>query len=284
MKGDIIVANIFSGLEEFGLGNLSGMNIYEDKAKEAEKVANADKKPTITEEDIIFDKTYKCPVCDSEFKSKMVKSGKVKLHSLDMDLRPRYLLVDPLKYDAIVCPHCGYAALNRFFSYVTGAQATLIKNNISVAFRGLKESGVILSYDEAIARHKLSLVNSIVKKSKTSERAYTCLKTAWLIRGKAESLPEDTANYKQEIDKLNQEELEFITKAYDGFEEGFSKETFPMCGMDENTVAILVAELARRVGKFDESSRWVSRVLIARDSSDRLKEKAREIKNLLTQK
>lgn len=274
------MANLFSGLEAFGLGNLTEINVYDkEKAEENETVKEI--RPSFSEEDIIFDKTFSCPVCDAEFKTKMVKSGKVKLLSLDTDLRPRYQYTDPLKYDAILCPNCGYAALNRFFKYVTSTQAALIKNNITATFRKFEEKGEIFSYDDAIARHKMALVNAIVKKAKTSERAYTCLKTAWVIRGKAENLPKDTPDYQRVAEALEKEETEFITNAYEGFVEAFMKETFPMCGMDENTITLLVAELARKIKKYDESSRWISKVLISRDCNERIKEKAREIKDLI---
>lgn len=275
------MANIFSGLEEFGLGGLSEMDIYDSKEKDSAKKPGEEDKPTFLEEDQIFDKTYSCPVCDNEFKSKTVKSGKVKLLSLDTDLRPLYENMDPLKYDAIVCPTCGFAALNRFFKYVSSAQANLIKTNISNNFRGIKEAGNIFTYDDAISRHKLSLVNAIVKKSKISERAYTCLKTAWVIRGKADSLPKNLPDYDKVIKELRTEELDFLSKAYIGFGEAFSKENFPMCGMDEITITLLMAELARRIGKFDEAGRWISRVLIARDANERIKQKAREIKEMI---
>lgn len=275
------MANLFSGLEQFGLGNLSDINVYDEKEKEDSKKTAEEVKPSFAEEDIIFDKTHVCPVCDQEFKAKMVKSGKVKLLTLDTDLRPRYQLADPLKYDAILCPNCGYAALSRFFKYVTNAQAQLIKKNISASFHGIKETGDAFTYDDAITRHKLALVNAIVKKAKTSERAYICLKTAWLLRGKAENLPKDTPDYSAVIEALEKEELEFITNAYDGFNEAFSKETFPMCGMDENTMTLLVADLARKTQKYEEASRWISKVLIARDSNERIKSKAREIKELI---
>lgn len=272
------MANLFSGLEAFGLGNLSDMSVYEEKEKDAAKKSDNKDKPAFQEEEIIFDKTFTCPVCDQEFKSKQVKSGKVKLLNLDPDLRPVYQFMDPLKYDAIVCPNCGFSALNRFFKYVTGAQAQLIKKNISANFKGMKDSGPILTYDEALTRHKLALVNAIVKKSKTSERAYTCLKTAWILRGKAETLPTDTPDYKKQIADMEKEELDFIAKAYVGFDEAFSTETFPLCGMDESTMTLLMAELARRIGKYDEASRWISRVLISKEASERIKEKARDIK------
>ncbi|MHB8128098.1 MAG: DUF2225 domain-containing protein [Mobilitalea sp.] len=272
---------MFSGLEAFGLGNLSEIDIYEDKEKENAKKSLEDDKPAFSEEDNIFDKTFACPVCDKEFRTKQIKSGKVKLLTLDTDLRPIYQYMDPLKYDAILCPNCGFAALNRFFKYVTQAQAGLIKKNISAAFRGIKESGNIFSYDDAISRHKLALVNAIVKKAKTSERAYTCLKTAWVIRGKAEILPKETQDYKKLIGDMNAEELDFISKAYIGFDEAFGKETFPMCGMDEITITLLMADLSRRIGKFDEAGRWISKVLISREANERIKQKAREIKDMI---
>lgn len=275
------MASLFSGLEEFGLGNLSDINVYDDKEKANTNKQQEEEKPSFSEEDAIFDKTYSCPVCDQEFKSKTVKSGKVKLSSLDTDLRPIYQDMDPLKYDAIVCPSCGFAALNRFFKYVSTGQASLIKSNITAAFRGLKEEGSILTYDDAIARHKLALINAIVKKAKTSERAYTCLKTAWIIRGKAETLPKELPDYSSQLEELKKEELDFISKAYTGFEEAFSKEDFPMCGMDEATITLLMAELARRIGKLDEAGRWVSKVLTARDANERIKAKARDIKDMI---
>lgn len=273
--------NLFSDLEVLGLNNLSGMNIYEEKSKEEGKEKDAPDKVSLCEEDIIFDKTYVCPVCDREFKSKTVKSGKIKLQSLDNDLRPRYHLFDPLKYDAIICPYCGYAALNRFFKYMTSSQAELIRKQISASFKGIDETTGAYSYDDAILRHKLALVNTVVKKAKTSERAYTCLKTAWVIRGKAENLPEDTPGYEDIIKSLQKEEMEFIRKAYEGFSEAYEKESFPMCGMDEVTIDLLMGELARRFGKIEEASRWISKVLISREASERIKQRARDIKDLI---
>lgn len=279
------MANLFSGLDAFGLGKLSNMDVYakEDKSEKKPTENKVEEKSKVLESDIIFDKGFTCPVCDKEFKAKTVKTGKVKLISADTDLRPKYQLVDSLKYDAIVCPHCGYAALNRFFNYMTSPQAKLIKQNISASFQGIKSEGDVYNYDEAIVRHKLALMNTVVKRSKISERAYTCLKTAWLIRGNAESMIEEKPEIakSEEIIQMQKEELEFLTNAYEGFIEAFSKEMFPMCGMDENTMTYLVAELARRIGKNEEASRWISKVLIARDANDRIKQKARELKEKL---
>lgn len=272
---------LFSNLGQFGLGKLEKMDVFEEDVKKEGSDDAAEEKHTVMEEDLLFDKGYTCPVCDQEFHSKMVRTGKVKLLSADTDLRPKYQLVDSLKYDALVCPKCGYASLSRFFKFMLPAQAKMIRENITTNFRGIDTAGNTYSYDDAIARHQLALANAVVKKAKTSEKAYTCLKIAWLYRGKAESLPKDTENYNQEIKELKQQEVELLNNACEGFLSAYSKESFPMCGMDELTVTYLVADLCRRTGRFDESARWISRVLTSRTANERIKNKARDIKELL---
>lgn len=276
--------SLFSNLGQFGLGKLEKMDVFdEDTKKEAAGDVSAEEKPAVMEEDLLFDKGFNCPVCDEEFHSKMVRTGKVKLLSADTDLRPKYQLVDSLKYDALVCPKCGYASLSRFFKFMLPAQAKMIRENISSNFKGIETSGNTYSYDDAIARHQLALANAVVKKAKDSEKAYTCLKIAWLYRGKAEHLPKDTENYSQVIKELKEQEVELLDNACEGFLSAYSKESFPMCGMDELTVTYLVADLCRRTGRFDEAARWISKVLTSRTANERIKNKARDIKELLEQ-
>lgn len=273
---------LFSGLEKIGLSKLEEMDVFEDEKNEkAEEESAEHGVPQVAEEDLLFDKSFNCPVCDQEFHSKMVRTGKVKLLSADTDLRPKYQMVDSLKYDALVCPNCGYAALSRFFKFMLPAQAKMIRENITGNFKGIDTASNVYSYDEAIMRHQLALANAVVKKAKTSEKAYTCLKMAWLYRGKAEHLPKDTEGYESEIEKLKQQESELLDNACEGFKSAYSKESFPMCGMDEITMMYLIADLCRRTGNFDESSRWISRVLTSRGANDRIKNKARDIKELL---
>jgi uncharacterized protein (DUF2225 family) len=192
-------------------------------------------------------------------------------------------MVDSLKYDVIACPSCGFASLNRFFNYMTATQAKFIKTSITASYKGAPAEGDILSYDEAITKHKLALINTIVKHGKLSERAYTCLKTAWLLRGKRENLSQDTTDYAKVVDELVSQEQEFLVNAYDGFSEAFSKELFPMCGMDELTMTYLLADLARRVGKYEDATRFVSKVIVSREANERIKEKARQIKQMIAE-
>lgn len=272
------MSNIFAGLESLGFKNVEKVDVFQENEKEKEE-AQVEKKE-ISEEDLIFDKSYTCPVCDNEFKSRMVRTGKVRLIGADSDLRPKYQGVDSLKYDAILCPQCGYAALNRYFNFVMSGQAKSIKEKITATFNYQPESSKVYSYDDALMRHKMALLNTIVKSGKNSEKAYTCLKMAWLCRGKRESLLQGDYT-KEEIAELVEEEKELLTNAFDGFEAAFGKEDFPMCGMDEYTMMYLLAELARRIGRNEEAKRYVSKVLVARNAQRRIKDKAYALKEKL---
>jgi len=272
------MSNLLSGLEALGLGGVSKMDVYEDVESKEKKENGTGEKQEKTEIDYLFEKTHTCPACDNEFKCSAVRTGKAKLLGADSDLRPKYQGVDPLKYDALVCPRCGYAALTRFFTMITTPQAKLIKEQISSKFKAnLKFEGVY-SYDDAILFHRLALASAVVKRSKLSERAYTCLKTAWLLRAKQE----EEATPAEEKESLRAQELEFLKNAYEGFVEAMSKEDYPICGMDEMTMYCMLGDIGRRIGRYEEAGRLISKVIVSRTAPDRIKNKAREIKDLIT--
>lgn len=274
------MSDIFSGLEGFGLENTKDIEVFEREKTEPEKVKQSAEDNIVLEEDLLFEKTYTCPVCEHEFKSKMVRTGKAKLLGADTDLRPKYQGVDSLKYDAVMCPHCGYAALNRYFNFVMASQAKMIKEQISKTFKDTTPDAKTYDYDTALSRHKLALLNTVVKKGKASEKAYTCLKIAWLYRGKREKMREENGD-RHKMEELFREEMQFLTTAYEGFSTAYSKEEFPMCGMDEYTLSYLLADLARRIGKKEEAKKWVAKILVARSANKRIKDKALDLKELL---
>ncbi|TCK98821.1 hypothetical protein EDC19_1261 [Natranaerovirga hydrolytica] len=266
--------NLFSELEQLGLSKLEDIQIYNQDEEEEKYYQELRMK----EADLIYAKSYTCPVCENGFKSKVVKTGKARLVGTDTDLRPKYNYVDSIKYDVVVCPRCGYAAMNRFFDNIISTQKKWIRENISVNFKGLKENDDIYDYEEALKRYKLALINAVVKKSKLSEKAYTCLKITWLLRGQQEAIRKKDDPY---IKVLQKQELEFAQKAYQGFHQGFTKESFPICGMDEMTLTYLIGELARRTGDNEESLKWLSKVIVSTSASERLKDRARHVRDLI---
>ena len=67
------MAGLLSGLESLGLGNLENMDIFGKEKKEAP--AKQEKKalevPEVKETDLIYDKAFKCPVCDHDFTARL---------------------------------------------------------------------------------------------------------------------------------------------------------------------------------------------------------------------
>ena len=160
------------GLAGLGLDDLENMDIYGQDKKEEKAAAEA---PKIEEKDLIFDKTFTCPVCGEDFPAKIMKTGKARLLSTDQDLRAKYEGIDAVKYDVILCPHCGYAALNRYFNSLNKVYIKQIKENISSKVQLHTYDDDIYSYEEAIERYKLCLANAVVKRAHASEKAYICL-------------------------------------------------------------------------------------------------------------
>ncbi len=269
---------LFSGLEQLGLGKYHDAKLMEEK-KEDNTLSGAGENqgPKVKEEDVLYDKRYTCPVCDISFTSKTVRAGKIKLIGKDTDLRAVYEIADPHKYDVIACENCGYSAVGRYFGKLSTRQMKDIKDQVGTNFRGISNDKELFSYDDAILRYKLALVCSIVKHAKNSEKGYTSLKMAWVLRGKRLTLkPGDTT-----ILQLYEEEMECISNAYACFVEALANEMMPIAGMDENTIKYLMAELARKLKKYDDSAKLLAEVITSKATPARLKEEALNVKELL---
>lgn len=278
--------SIFSAVGGLGLGGYDESKILEHESitDKKETAVLPEKTPEELEKEALFDKTIECPVCNLTFKTKCVRAGKTRLEGKDSDLRPIYKNVDPIKYDVITCDRCGYSALNRYFGKLMDRQIKDIKEQIGLKFSGFDSSSdkEIFTYDDAITRYQLALVTAIVKKAKSSERAYTCLKYAWVLRGKRQFLTSKKEGIRpEEIRSLYGDELECLKNAYEGFLQAVSTETFPIAGMDENTLNYLLADLARRLGRNEEALRLLSDVITSRTASSRMKDEALKIKELI---
>jgi len=276
------MAGLLDGLEGLGLGKLENLDIFEEEKKEAvtREAAKIVAPKTISEEEIIYDKEFECPICNRKFMSKVMKTGKTKMIAQDDDMRPKYEGIDANKYDVVLCPRCGYAAIARYFGPLLPAQTKLIKENICASIKLNKYDDSTYGYDQAFERIKIALACAVVKKSKISEKAFICLKTAWLLRGKKEML-EAEGHLPQDVkETLENQEKEYLKNAYTGFLEARGKENPPIAGMDTNTLDYLLAQLAYKTGDYDTASRLVAGLLSTR-GNERLKNKVLDLKELV---
>lgn len=273
------MSNILSGLEKFGL-NAKDVSLFEEEKKEEvlqSEDKNKEKEPLETE--FLLEKGVRCKACDKVFKTKVIKSGRVRRLEPDEDLRPRHQYIDTLKYGITSCPYCGYAAMASNFDGLTSIQVKLVKEGISSKFQSEgKPEPESYTYDEALDRYKLALFNTIVKKGKASEKAFLCLKMSWLLRGKCETLPQNTTAEKEVFDECHKEEMELYQQAFEGFVMATSTEMYPMCGMEQSTVDFLIAYMAFKLGKLDVASRFVSGILTSQNANRKMKDKALDLK------
>lgn len=269
---------LLSGLGNMGLGKLEGAEIFEEEKKPEAKSADAPKEEApFDENDVLLDKSAECPVCNKKFSFRAVRTGKARPIGQDPDLRTKFDKFDPSKYDVIVCPYCGYGCLTKYFAPLPAAQVKLLREGIGGKVHGVANNP-ILSYDDAIQRYQLALASSIVKRAKDSEKAYVCLKMAWVIRGKKESLPEDTPDYDTVMAQLRDDENEALKAAFDGFVSARQKESFPIAGMDEITIDYLLAVLSARFKQYDVAQKMIAGILMNRTANNRIKDRARDLK------
>ncbi len=271
---------LLSGLGSLGLGNIEKMDLFQEEDKKQKVLSSGSeevKRPQ--EEEFIFDKQLVCPVCDKKIAVKIAKSGRAKLIASDLDLRPQYEFFDSSKYDTVVCESCGYSALTRYHKALAPSQVKAIRENISKSVNVTRYRETTYSYEQALERYRLCLACAMVKKAKNSEKAYICLKMAWLLRGYVESGELDKEEEKKQ--GMKDLEQESLRNAYTGFLDARQNESFPMCGMDEMTMDYLIAAIAYEINEMEAAARMVQSILVSNVASKRVKERALYLKDLI---
>ncbi|MCM0646821.1 DUF2225 domain-containing protein [Clostridium swellfunianum] len=254
--------NIFSGLEDLGFDNIDEVDIF-NKKKEEEK-ENSQEKKEDDPRNLLYDASATCPVCGNKFQAKAVKSSAYRRQKNDSDLFVRYALINPYFYEVWICNACGYSAMKQDFDKIRDYQIELIQEKIAPKWQGRRYPEVY-DVEIAIERYKLALLNSVVMESKTSRKALTCLRIAWM--------------YRLQLDNKN-EQL-FLKQALEGFNDAYMNEDFPICGMDKYTVMYLIGELNRRTGAIDEANLWFSKLITTPNVPQKIKDLARDQRDVI---
>lgn len=273
----------FAGLERFGITSDEDFDITKDENKKAVRPQqNVTKKPEEhkpEEKDFLLERVIECPICAQKFHTLVMKSGKAKRLEPDADLRPNFEGIDSVKYDVAVCPHCGYAALNKEFMHVSDTQARWIKEALK-NFRPTEDvSAETYSYDRAVDRYKLALVNTIAKHGRMSEKAYLCLKIAWLRRSEYKEMKGNAPEVQQKKLSALEEYQGFYKQAYEGFTKALATENAPYEGMDESTVEFMLAHMAMYFKDYSTASKIVARLLTSPNTPHKVKDKCVDLKD-----
>lgn len=187
----------------------------------------------------LYDKKMDCPVCNKEFKTKKVRTSRLRLLQRDEDFLSYYDAENPIKYNIMVCPNCGYANYENKFNEINNMEIDLIKENILPKWHK-RDFGGVRSLDKAIETYKLALITSTLVNSPKLQLGNICLNLGWLYR-----LKED-----------NEEEKRFLTLARDNFIVAYNMESLAGTNMDDGKLSYLIGELSRRIGDKEEALSW----------------------------
>lgn len=269
--------NLLSGLEKFGIKSDGDLDITKSpnqknaQGQEVKKVALED----LQEKDLVLQKSAQCPICDHKFKYLAVKSGKVKREGTDADTRPHYHNIDTLKYDAIVCPHCGYAAMTKYFEHISATQMKWIKEAVCNNFSPLSDDvPETYSADEAVDRYKLALVSAMAKHARTSEKARICLNIAWIRRDQIKEIPDHTPEQLKKRQELIEEYEGFYKQAYEGYNQAYCTET----GLNSVAIEYILANMAIHFKDYGTASKLISQLLGNPNTNPRVKDRCLELK------
>lgn len=252
--------NLCGEIKSFGIKNTLDMYFPSTAAKLEKLTLWNEGEPN----EYVFEAEVECPICEKTFKTTKMKAKRAKLEYIDTDLRPVYNIIDSVAYDTISCTHCRYTASNTNFNEVLPKHKDAIINGIANNV-SMNEHTIVYSYQYAIDRYKLAILSSKLKNAPASERAFYFMKLAWLHRSMN--------------DKVR--EYYYLEQAYEGYCKAFNEEDFPIMGNDEHTFKLITGEIARRIGRYDESKKWIGSLLVDRTINDRIKNRAFEIKELL---
>ncbi|WP_028236050.1 DUF2225 domain-containing protein [Pseudobutyrivibrio sp. MD2005] len=274
--------NLLSGMEKFGFSMDEELNILADDKPKKEVAPKKAAAPVVKQEkDFVIDKKARCPVCDKEFLIKAVLTTKLKRLEPDFDLRPNYEHVDKCKYDFISCPRCGYSALDTTFSKIDTARVKLIKAEFCPSFKpqANEKIGDTYTYEYSIEKFKLALICTMKKRAKMSEKAYVCLKIAWLRRAQLKEFENDEKANPKVVEMVKKEYEGFYAQAYEGFMKAVSQETPPYCGMAAEAVEFMLANMSVHYKKYDAAMKILARLIQSASTSRKLKDKCIELKD-----
>lgn len=212
----------------------------------------------------LFDKQVICPVCNSHFKAKTVKSKSPRVNSKDSDFFIRYSVANPYFYDVLVCNSCGYAAMRSDFDNIKTFKKDLVLSNVTPKWKP-REYPDILDEKLAIERYKLALLNALLLNLADSTKAMISLKIAWMHRL---------------LNNRDQEKI-FLGQALEGFNNAYIYEVFPIYGLQRDSLMYLLGELNRKLGNYTEALQWFSRTIVSVNSSYKVKELARIGRDLI---
>ncbi len=187
-----------------------------------------------------------CPVCDSKIEYTKIRYKSIKLLKQDTDFCPYYEGENPLFYEAVICPECGYGAHVTSFQSINKYEKARIREMITKRWKKRSFTGH-RTLEKALEAFKLVLLNLTDMEAPKSEIAKICLRIAWLYRYRNDS----------------ENERKFLEHALKNYMDAYGQEDLSTEGkIDEYTCLFIIGELCKRLNRYDDSIKWFSRLIM----------------------
>lgn len=200
----------------------------------------------MSEEAIMYDSKQTCPACGLFFLITKIKSRAYRSLGHDSDMFPRFEGENPMFYDPIICPHCGFAHFGTDFTGLTKYDLDAIREKVTPKWTPRDFAGH-RTVEKALEAYKLILFNLHARNALPSEFARICMRIAWMYRIRGDSVTE----YK------------FIEHAFEYYKKTYTSEHLPAGKLDAYTCMYMVGELGLRLGKYEESMTWFGKLISA---------------------
>ncbi|MFT8322928.1 MAG: DUF2225 domain-containing protein [Bacillus sp. (in: firmicutes)] len=192
----------------------------------------------------LYDKKCTCPLCNTSFTTKKIRTRFIKMTNLDTDFFPTYADHNPLLYYINVCPDCGYS-----FHDETSANLSLNEKMLlieKVCNRWTPRSfGGNRSVRDAMISYKLAAYCALLRKEKHIIVAGLYIRLAWLYRSIKE----------------NEQEIRFMNLALQEYEASYLTADFLGTKVSELKTLYLIGELSRRTVKMNQATKYFSKVI-----------------------
>lgn len=194
----------------------------------------------------LFDRTITCPLCQTTYTTKKIRSRFVKIEKHESDFRPIYSdpSTNPTYYNVHVCSSCGYSHTDEFTKHMVPVIKKELEQKISSNWTR-QDFGQVRTTQDAIKAYKLAIINATVKREKKVTIAGLFLRVAWLYR----ELQQD------------EEEQRFLKLASNYYEESYLNDDFSGTQMSDVKVLYMIAELSRRSGDESRAVKYLSKVI-----------------------
>lgn len=193
----------------------------------------------------LYNSKTKCPACDAKIEFTKVRVRSVRLLRQDTDFCPYYEGENPILYEAVVCSECGYGSHVTTFENISRYEKDKVLARITSKWNKRSFTGE-RTLDQALEAYKIVYLNLYERESPKSEIAKICLRIAWLYR------------YKKETEN----EKKFLEHALNQYKIAYHDEDLSQGKFDEYTCMFIIGELCMRLGYYEESTQWFSRLIM----------------------